>query len=413
MKRRLKVFSLVLSIALHCAAFLQFQLQEIQYLPERWTIQFIFLLSVSAGITLLLPLCAKPVAVWSCLTIRAIILWIIGLPLGSYLSIELLLLGGLIVETIVHTSLSSGLYFSLGLLAIMLASQRPFMIWQTNIPGPSVPGKFFFLAYSLLTIGLSFFLRYQTDHQISSTELNNRLREATLNLTEVNVKLQDYIISAAEKVKEEERKRLAREIHDTLANTLVNLIIMYEVAIDLSDPDNRRLIEHLKRMRGQAKNGLFEVRRALHSLRPKELKKVTGIRAINRLVKSYTKATHLKIVLSLGDVPLTLGKEVDLTAFRLVQEGITNAIRHGLADEIYISLSKQMEGVNIWVKDNGIGTNVINEGYGLTGMRERLEKFRGKLEVSSKSGEGFILSAWLPLREGADHDQEDKTIVGG
>jgi signal transduction histidine kinase len=79
-----------------------------------------------------------------------------------------------------------------------------------------------------------------------------------------------------------------------------------------------------------------------------------------------------------------------------VQEGITNAIRHGLATSIEISFSSQNGGVNIYIKDNGFGAVKLNKGYGLTGMSERIEQLGGRLEIFTKLGAGFLLSAWIP-----------------
>ncbi len=95
-------------------------------------------------------------------------------------------------------------------------------------------------------------------------------------------------------------------------------------------------------------------------------------------------------------MPWSLGESIDSTIYRIVQEGITNAIRHGNASEIAIHLSSDGSKVAVTISDNGSGAGEIKEGIGLAGIRERLASVRGGLSAGNRAG-GFQLYAWVPL----------------
>ena len=96
-------------------------------------------------------------------------------------------------------------------------------------------------------------------------------------------------------------------------------------------------------------------------------------------------------------------EEADFTIYRLVQEAMTNALRHGKATEIRIYFTHDENKLRIRVQDNGRGAKLINESYGLIGMRDRIRQLGGALEVETQIDSGFILSAWIPQGEKAEY----------
>jgi signal transduction histidine kinase len=393
-----RLITLIITVAAHLTAYYQFQLEIVNLpLPSKWVNQFYFLLISSLLSGLILPFCRYKLLRWVLLLFRVTVFWIMGLPFGSYLGIELTLISALIVEGVIYLPKHwESVSFAVGVWLFVLIAQRPILAWEIAMPVPPKHDLLSLSIYSGLIIILAFFLRLQSENQLTYEELNRSLHNASLKLVKANLELQDYAVMAKQQAEMNERRRLTREIHDTLAYTLTNLVMMLEAALDLTPGDCGVLQKHLQLTRDQALKGLADVRRALQALRPLEMAKVTGLPAITNLVKTFTNATQIKVSLNLGDAPLTLGKEADLTAYRLVQEGITNAIRHGLATSIEISFSSQNGGVNIYIKDNGFGAVKLNKGYGLTGMSERIEQLGGRLEIFTKLGAGFLLSAWIP-----------------
>ncbi|MGD8401051.1 MAG: sensor histidine kinase [Bacillota bacterium] len=398
------IFIVTLAIVAHLTAYIQLRLDQTgqKIFPPQWSGQCLFLLGLSLFLALLMPLYRKRRSlIRVTLLIRACILVLIGLPFGAYLGIEMTLLSFLIVEIFHYCSIRESIIFSLLLTGGLAALQQPVKAWGRILPAGSAHDVVSFLVFILMIILLSAVIRYRCDNQVTQAELNRCLDETTLQLTEANLRLQEYAAISEAEAKANERKRLAREIHDTLAYTLTNLVMMLEAAIDMSSDSGDELAVHLRRARDQAKEGLVSVRDALRALRPAPVAEEGGLIAIYRLVHTFTAATRIQVDLNLGDVPAYFGAEADWTAYRLVQEGITNALRHGKATLIAISFCREHGGVRIRIKDNGKSlTQTPQEGYGLQGMRERVERLEGHLSFGYEAGKGFTISAWLPLKEG-------------
>jgi signal transduction histidine kinase len=400
--RRVLIIGLV--IGAHFAAYLQLQMNPLDQapFPPQWRGQFKFLLALSLLLALSMPLYRKRQSlIRIAILLRSGILVLIGLPFAAYLGIELTLLSALVVETFNYFSFRASLIFSLLLAGMLVTLQQPIRAWGTVLPAGSLHDLVSFSIFILMIILLSAIVRYQFDTQVSAAELNRWLNETTLQLAEANLRLQEYAAISEEEAKAEERKRLAREMHDTLAYTLTNLVMMLEAALDMSGDGGSELTAHLQRARDQAKEGLAGVRSALRALRPVQIEGEGGLTAICRLVRTFTAATRIQVDLNLGDAPSHFGAKTDWAAYRLVQEGITNALRHGKATLIEVSFCRERGGVRIRIKDNGKSlTKTAQAGYGLTGMRERVERLDGNLSFGYETGRGFTLSAWLPLKEG-------------
>ena len=150
-------------------------------------------------------------------------------------------------------------------------------------------------------------------------------------------------------------------------------------------------------VRDQAENGLVDVKRSIEAMRKTSEGGTRGLNTIYQLVKTFEKATQLKIVLHIGNLPRQFGTEINFVLYRIVQEGITNAIRHGNATHISIHIELIENTIIVNIQDNGIGLVNIKEGYGLTGMRERIEELKGDLEITSKLKLGTNLRITIPL----------------
>lgn len=402
-ERSLKIIILLFSITTHIVAFLQFKVHSgSEMIPSDWMNSFIGLLIISLLIAFLLQFCNNRRIIKYLLAARGVIVLLTGQISGDYFGVELTLLAIAIVEAGIYTSYQFGLVYGATLIFWGFILQTP-----TTFFG-MVPPYYFswherlvFIILLLLITGVVGLLRFHRENQIPTIELNRRLQEATWEMAQTNMKLQEYAITAEQEAMLNERKRVAREIHDTLAYTLTNILMMMEAGIDLAEKSSPDLIKHLQVARDQAKEGLSEVRYALQALRPVEFSGFVGLSAIQRLVRAFEKAAQIKVELELGDVPLYLGEEANLTLFRLVQEGLTNALRHGKANRISVLFTRDGGGVFVTIRDNGIGSGKVGPktGFGLIGMQERVERLGGRLEVISEPGEGFTLKAWIPLRE--------------
>ena len=392
---------------LHVVAILQFQLSiPTLPLPHEWEGQFLFLLAISLFLALLLPFSKSKLTTWLLLGSRVLFMIVIGLPMDGYLNLELTLTTALIIEAFEYLPVRSGICFATALIGVIIGVQFiPITAWGAIMRIPSKNDLWSYGIYSAVITILAMVIRLQRDAQLPAAEIKKSYQEVLLQLGQVNLQLQEYAATVEQETLLNERKRLAREIHDTLAYTLTNLTMMLEAAkLMVNKKDEKVLYEHLEQARLQAAEGLTEIHRALNALRPVNLSEVTGLLAIQHLINTIAKATQVKIELDLGNAPLYLGDEADLVAYRFVQEGITNALRHGHATGISISFSLVGNMVHIQIKDNGIGVDGLKEGYGLAGMRERIERLGGVLEISSNSGFGFRLLAKIPIK-GAAHGE--------
>ena len=133
-------------------------------------------------------------------------------------------------------------------------------------------------------------------------------------------------------------------------------------------------------------------------MRAIESKRATGISAIQKLVNTFENATGVKVQVEFSNMPWSTGIETDYILYHMVQEGMTNALRHGKATLIRILFWKEDSGIRISIQDNGEGSTEIKKGIGLIGMSERIEQRGGILNAYNIDG-GFELSAWVPWNQ--------------
>jgi signal transduction histidine kinase len=208
----------------------------------------------------------------------------------------------------------------------------------------------------------------------------------------------------AERRLERERLRIARELHDVLAHTVAVIGVQAGVAAEaLADaPGEARAA--LRTIREKSREATAEVRAALDVLREPEgdapRAPAPGLAQLEELV--HAAAAELQVELSVTGAARPLPAAVDLTAYRIVQESLTNVIRHAEASEATVSIHYEPDAVVVEIDDDGRGSTngapTAADGHGLAGMRERAAALGGRLEAgpAPHSGDGFRIRAWLP-----------------
>lgn len=199
----------------------------------------------------------------------------------------------------------------------------------------------------------------------------------------------------------EERERLAREIHDTVAQALTSVVTQLEAAEQALDgrPDEAR--RHLSVARGTARQGLSEVRRAVAALRPDLLERHTLGEALQRRAERWSAETGVLAMVRTSGAPLPLHPDVETALLRTTEEALANVARHAGATRATITLSYLGDAVTLDVDDDGVGFAAIPDpcpdgGFGLRGLKERLAAVGGWLEVESTPGEGTTVVAQVP-----------------
>ncbi len=378
-----------LALLLFIADFEQFQL------PERWRAQFTLLLLFSFLLTVLLQMTRAFYKAQIILTLRYMALLVLGFPLGENLFIESILLAALIFDLYFWFSPALSAVISAALVVISLLLQQSIFVWnylQLQPDWGSLSGFLFLHLVIILVLYLfnSFRLRARTNRM-----LIDNYEDTVSNLMEANLKLQDNIMKEIGDTLNAERKRIARELHDIIGHSMVNIMMLSESLRDKMSAEPELAVEMTKTVNREAQKVMHDTEKTLRYLKDRESERKYDIAAVKRLVNVFEKATGVQVELELRNAPNSFGRKINRVVYRSIQECMTNAFRHGKASLIKIMFWSDADEVEIIIRDNGTGTKDIEEGIGLWGIRERLAAIDGKLEVQS-SRNGFIVIVRFP-----------------
>ena len=199
----------------------------------------------------------------------------------------------------------------------------------------------------------------------------------------------------------EERGRLAREIHDTLAQGFISIVTHLEAAGEEDASDDA--LRHLEQAKRTARENLVEARRLVAALRPEILESSSLPEALERLAKRLSETSDVSIELNVTGDGARLSQELQVTLLRAAQEALSNARRHARANNVSMTLSYAGDFVLLDIQDDGVGFDPeatpidADGGFGLCAMRERVERLGGQLLVESEQGEGTTLAVQLPV----------------
>ena len=211
---------------------------------------------------------------------------------------------------------------------------------------------------------------------------------------------QDLIEQQREAAILKERTRMARDIHDTLAQGFTGVIVQMEAAEEaLLEEDSEHAIGHVQRARELARESLREARRSVHALRPQALEKAPFADALEAIIKNTAAGTALRTEFRITGKPRELAPLVEENLLHIGQEALTNSLKHAHATKFQAQLSFNPDAVYLELQDNGDGFNAGNSnggGFGLIGMKERAEQIGATVDVSSKPGAGTSIVAVSP-----------------
>ena len=222
-------------------------------------------------------------------------------------------------------------------------------------------------------------------------------REQHLQLLEANKKLREYALTNEKLAQTQERNRLARELHDTLAHTLSSVSVQLEATKALFDRDPDGAKKMLDETLINTKNGLKETRRTLVDLRASELESYGLTKAIRNFGSSTAERGGFEITFNLDKGLDILPDDITHCLYRTAQEALENTLRHSNASIVSVSLLSSAGMIQLEIKDNGQGFEVgkVNiQNLGIRGMRERIEMLGGKFSISStpKSGTSVFVT---------------------
>ncbi len=218
-----------------------------------------------------------------------------------------------------------------------------------------------------------------------------------------------YLAIRVIKAQEEERSRVAREIHDGPAQSMSNVVLKAEICeklIDISLDQARSELQNLKKI---VRESLKDVRRIIYDLRPMSLEDLGLLPTLQKYVESFSIETGIDVSFHRRGLDMVIDdKNLNLTIFRIIQETLNNIRKHAQAKTAEVRVEFTPLSVSLKISDTGKGfdTNCIkvekddhSSGFGLFSMKERIELMNGKMEVSSQPGKGTVIKVVLPHTE--------------
>ena len=227
-------------------------------------------------------------------------------------------------------------------------------------------------------------------------------------------------ITSAVQAREEERHRLAREVHDGPAQALANAVFQVEYCEQLAEKDPRKTKQELARLKVDLRESLAEVRYFISDLRPAALEKLGLAAALRRLVSQYESSFGIPVELDVAELA-RFSAAYELAIFRVVQEALQNIRKHSRATAVRMGLGWADGALVVTIEDNGVGFDPERAGqgtarhFGLLTMRERAEVVGATLDVASSPGRGTRVELKLPrakVEEGLK-SQEESSNDGG
>ncbi len=205
----------------------------------------------------------------------------------------------------------------------------------------------------------------------------------------------------AELAAQQERNRIAREIHDGIAQSMYALSLNLETAAHIAESENGALKDQLRKLVPLAKRTLLETRHYMHDLKPLLSSEDDFVAMAEHQAQEFRTITGIPTTLLRRGEPRQLPVSTAMGMYRILQESLSNILKHANASRVTVTLDFEPKSICLSVRDDGVGfdTRSHGAGYGLDNMRQRAEELGGTFEMTSAPGEGTFLMVTLPTRE--------------
>ena len=391
---------LLLSVAFSALAFFLLMTRANDILPPEWRLDLTILMSASVALTLGLTVIRKPIAVSIVILLRALIVLLLSVPLGNAVSERILLFSSVLMEMGTYLPLPLSLA-SIGALSLVVALRKdPAEAFRAALPTLTVADRLVVLVVSLSVAGFSVLLRLVAGRLREGRQANSLLNSAVEKLTIANSEFLQYASVVERESVASERNRITRDLHDIVGQSLTNIIMMMDAALHRAQSTPEEIGKLYQWTRDQAQNCLEETRAALYELRSIPREHFSGIKSIKRLIDTYSGLTAVKVAVEWGNLPWELDEAIGQAVYRLIQESLSNAFRHGRATLVEIHFLVDQDILRLMIRDNGKGGDVEKKGIGHTGMEERVRKLNGDIAFRQETT-GYLVLARIPLLQGA------------
>jgi signal transduction histidine kinase len=334
------------------------------------------------------------------LAVRLCLLHMIGVPLGGDLVAEQFLVFPLLLTAGMRFQAPLSIISSSVILVSIIFSNVSVQTMGVVVDAPSGEAITGVLLNTAIVALLSCLLGSVQEERRRREDFIKRLENAVSNLTRTNIGYQDFTIAVEDRSRQAERKRISREIHDVVGYTITNILMMMKSGLRMVPSSAGELKDLLEQVIAIARSGMADIRNSLYSLQTEELYNHKGINAIQRLVNYFHESTGVEVVVEYGNIPASFGPKLDLCFYRMVQEGLTNAFRHGEAGFVRIVFWMTETTITISIYNDGRPAEEIRHGIGLLGMEERIKSFGGTMVISNRK-DGFEIVAVIPREQPA------------
>jgi len=245
-------------------------------------------------------------------------------------------------------------------------------------------------------------LRFAVAARLTSEDLN--FAQALVHHATLALQLSRLAHRTEQMAVTEERNRMAREIHDTLAQAFAGIVLHAEALGTSLEGSKARSRKSLLNIQKLARSGLEEARRSVQALRPKALDNRSLTQALEEETRRFSEDAKLSCEFKQRGKALEMPVEMQNELFRVAQEAMTNLRKHARAKSAWINLEFKSRRVILTIRDNGVGLAATNsskrkQGYGMATMRERALRIGGKLEIESPASGGTTIRVEVALAE--------------
>ncbi|ERI91670.1 histidine kinase [Clostridiales bacterium oral taxon 876 str. F0540] len=308
---------------------------------------------------------------------------------NNYGGITFLLLFSILLDSTMYISSK---YITAGLISLIIAIL--ILLGQTDL---KLTISSVLAAIAVGALGV--YIKEETERKHEAQKLYDKLRISEEELKKAKDNLERYAGTIEELTLLRERNRISREIHDSVGHSLSTMIIQLSAIEKIAEIDGKAASEMAKNLSGFAKDALRSVREAVRDLVPAEFEKYRGILAIEEMIKNFKKLTEVEVIFTLSKEIWELNSDQSFILYRIVQEFLTNSVRHGKADKVNINLNFYKDSLYMRLKDNGEGCDNIIEGVGLKSIKDRAESLGGTVKYLSSKDQGFELNLNVPRIE--------------
>jgi signal transduction histidine kinase len=228
------------------------------------------------------------------------------------------------------------------------------------------------------------------------TVINNKMKKLIESIQDKNRTLEQYSQRIEELTIMEERNRVSQDLHDTVGHIFTSVITSLDALPFIMKANQVEAENSIKEISNLARKGLDDVRKTIHQISPLEKHQPLSM-SFQQVIDEFIKHTGTGVVFYIEGNEKDLGERVKFTLIRCLQEGLTNAKRHGHATEMNVIITYNEDTIVLMIKDNGVGSDSLHLGFGLQTMKDRITSLSGVMTIESIVNQGTEIRCSIPV----------------